>query len=74
MRRRIAKFAIAASLACGSTVAFADDPTGVLLQERHQLPPSNGPVPAFSDWGPCQAGQTQMAFPNAQGYRCVRMR
>lgn len=53
-------------------VAYADDPTGVLLQERGQLPRSNGPLPLFSDNGPCQRGMLQEAFPNWQGYRCIR--
>jgi hypothetical protein len=71
---------IRTSLKCGAVLglllasgaAYADDPTGVLLQERHQLPRSNGPLPRFSDSGPCQRGMQQEAFPNAQGYRCIR--
>jgi hypothetical protein len=53
-------------------VAYADDPTGVLLQERGLLPRSNGPLPLFSDNGPCQRGMVQVSFPNRQGYRCYR--
>jgi hypothetical protein len=59
-------------LAGGAGAAYADDPTGVLEQERGTLPRSNGPLPRFSDSGPCQAGMQQEAFPNSQGYRCIR--
>jgi len=53
-------------------VAYADDPTGVLLQERGAAPRAHGPLPEFSDVGPCQAGMQQESFPNAQGFRCIR--
>lgn len=61
-----------------STAALADDPTGVLLSEQRYY--SGRPLtrqewdnlPAFSDSGPCQFGMQQEAFPNMQGYRCVR--
>jgi hypothetical protein len=59
-------------LLLASGAAYADDPTGVLLQERGLLPRSNGPLPLFSDSGPCQRGMVQEAFPNSQGYRCYR--
>lgn len=61
-----------------STAALADDPTGVLLSEQRYY---NGPpltrqelnnLPAFSDVGPCQPGMQQEAFPNMQGFRCIR--
>ena len=61
-------------MACGAGAAYADDPTGVLEQEHGTLPRSNGPLPRFSDSGPCQRGMQQEAFPNGQGYRCVRAR
>jgi hypothetical protein len=72
---------IRTTLKCGAIVglllgsgafAYADDPTGLLLQQRGELPRSNGPLPKFSDFGPCQRGMQQEAFPNGQGYRCVR--
>jgi len=56
----------------GVGAAYADDPTGVLEQERGTLPHANGPLPRFSDVGPCQRGMQQESFPNAQGYRCIR--
>ncbi len=59
-------------MAGGVGAACADDPTGVLEQERGTLPRANGPLPRFSDAGPCQRGMQQEAFPNSQGYRCVR--
>jgi hypothetical protein len=53
--------------------AFADDPTGVLMQERGQQPKYPGRrLPAFTDGGPCYQGMHQQAFPNTQGYRCYR--
>ena len=61
-----------------SASAYADDPTGVLLSEQRYY---NGPpltreelnnLPAYSDIGPCQPGMEQHAFPNTQGYRCMR--
>jgi hypothetical protein len=54
-----------------SAAAFADDPTGVLLQERGQIPRQNGGSAQFSDVGPCGAGMQSESFPNAQGFRCV---
>ena len=38
MNRHIAKFAIAAVLACGSTVAFADDPTASCSRSAISFP------------------------------------
>lgn len=61
-----------------STSAFADDPTGVLLSEQRwyssqrMTPEELSRLPAFSDVGPCQPGMQQEAFPNMQGYRCIR--
>jgi hypothetical protein len=65
--------AIAAMLAFPGS-AVADDPTGVLLQERGDQPTYPGPLPEFTDGGPCYRGMHQQAFPNSQGYRCVRDR
>ena len=66
--------AILGMLLGSGVVSYADDPTGLLLQQRGQLPRSHGPLPRFSDNGPCQRGMQQEAFPNHQGYRCVRRR
>ena len=74
MRKGLLRCGAVFVLLVASAAAYADDPTGVLLQERGQLPRAEGPQPAFSDVGPCQAGMQQQAFPNAQGYRCVPMR
>ena len=63
---------VALLLGGGVGAAYADDPTGVLEQENGTLPRANGPLPKFSDIGPCQRGMDQIAFPNKQGYRCVR--
>ena len=71
---------IRTSLKCGAVLAlliasgaaYADDPTGVLEQERGLLPRAHGHSARYSDAGPCQAGMRQEAFPNGQGYRCVR--
>jgi hypothetical protein len=57
-----------------ATAAFADDPTGILLQERGYMPRYPGKLPQYSDGGPCYRGMVSEAFPNAQGYRCVRKR
>jgi len=58
--------------------AYADDPTGVLLQEQRAAESpaqhQNGQAPAFSDVGPCQPGTQSESFPNQQGYRCIPMR
>jgi hypothetical protein len=59
-------------LLLASAGAYADDPTGVLEQQRGTLPRAHGHSPKFSDSGPCQRGMQQESFPNAQGYRCVR--
>jgi hypothetical protein len=54
-----------------SAAAFADDPTGVLLHERGQMPRQDGGSAQFSDVGPCGAGMQSESFPNAQGFRCI---
>ena len=74
MRRRILRRA-GAALACLLTCsagAYADDPTGVLLQLRGIAPPypGPGPLPAFTEGGPCYQGMH--AVPRFNGYRCVR--
>jgi len=55
--------------------AYADDPTGVLLQEQRAAESpaqhQNGQAPAFSDVGPCQPGTQSESFPNQQGFRCI---
>ena len=66
------KFGAATVLLLVSASAYADDPTGVLLQERHQMPRQQGHIPRFSDLGPCQRGTQSVPFPNGQGFRCVR--
>ena len=52
--------------------AYADDPTGVLLQQRGLAPryPGPGPLPAIIEGGPCYQGMH--AQPRFNGYRCVR--
>ncbi len=59
-----------------SASAYADDPTGVLWQEQWSKQPLTPAelraLPPFSDVGPCQRGMQQEAFPNSQGYRCIR--
>jgi hypothetical protein len=62
------------ALLVSSSAAFADDPTGVLLQERGEMPRQAGPIPEFSDVGPCGAGTQSESFPNAQGFRCIPRR
>jgi hypothetical protein len=54
--------------------AYADDPTGVLLQERGEAPvyPGPGPLPEFTEGGMCFQGMHSVPFPNLNGYRCVR--
>jgi hypothetical protein len=52
--------------------SYADDPTGLLLQWRGQQPTYPGRLPRYSEGGPCYKGMHQQAFPNSQGYRCVR--
>ena len=70
-------FTVSATLAlllASSAAAYADDPTGVLMQEqrahhwRHHTYEGRA---AFSDVGPCGPGTQSVAFPNAQGFRCV---
>jgi hypothetical protein len=52
--------------------AYADDPTGVLLQQRGMAPqyPGPGPLPAYTEVGPCFQGMH--TAPRFNGYRCVR--
>jgi hypothetical protein len=64
--------AVLALLMASSAGSYADDPTGILLQERGQQPTYPGRLPRFTDGGPCYKGMHQQAFPNAQGYRCYR--
>jgi hypothetical protein len=76
MTRQILKCGAVLTLLLASASAYADDPTGVLLQERRAAAPDNGrmnggPPAAFSDVGPCQAGMQSEPFPNGQGYRCI---
>jgi hypothetical protein len=54
--------------------AYADDPTGVLLQERGEAPVYPGPIPEFTEGGVCYQGMHSEPFPNLSGYRCVRNR
>jgi hypothetical protein len=72
--KNIFRFGAVASLLLVSATAFADDPTGVLLQERGQMPRQNGASAQFSDVGPCGAGMQSESFPNAQGFRCIPRR
>jgi hypothetical protein len=74
------KFGAVLAFLLTSAGAYADDPTGVLQQERqanqpmahkHHKAMKSGRA-AFSDSGPCQRGMQSEPFPNAQGYRCVR--
>ena len=74
MTKTVLKLAAAAALLLSAVSAYADDPTGVLLQERGLAPGQNGPVATFSDVGPCRAGAQSEPFPNQQGFRCVPMR
>jgi hypothetical protein len=75
MIRTVLKCSTVLALLSASGVAYADDPTGVLLQERRAAQTSPdmryGQQPAFSDVGPCQAGMQSEPFPNGQGFRCV---
>jgi hypothetical protein len=74
MNSRALKFGAVLALLLASGSAFADDPTGVLLQERGLAPRYSGPLPEFLDHGPCPEGMHSEAFPNAQQYRCIRNR
>jgi len=73
MTRKILQIGVIAALLVASSAAFADDPTGVLLRERGEIPTyaPRGYAPAFSDVGPCQPGTQSEAFQNAQDYRCI---
>jgi hypothetical protein len=74
MTRGILKAGAILALLVTSASAFADDPTALLERQRGYAPRYPGKLPAYSDGGPCYRGEQQMAFPNAQGYRCVRKR
>jgi hypothetical protein len=74
MTGRVLKFGAVLALLLAPGSAFADDPTGVLLQERGLAPKYDGPLPEFLDHGPCPQGMQSVAFPNAQQYRCIRDR
>jgi hypothetical protein len=76
MTRQILKCGAVLTLLLTSASAYADDPTGVLLQERRAAVPDHGsrnggPPAEFSDVGPCQPGTQSEPFPNGQGYRCI---
>jgi hypothetical protein len=59
-------------LLASAPVAFADDPTTVLLAMRGMTPPWPGPVvPAFLARGPCYQHMHYESFPIG-GYRCIR--
>jgi hypothetical protein len=68
----------AIALLAAPASAYADDPTGVLLQEQRAAESpaqhQNGQTPAFSDVGPCQPGTQSEPFPNQQGFRCIPKR
>jgi hypothetical protein len=66
--------AVLALLLASAGGAFADDPTGVLLQQQGDAPryPGPGPLPAFTEGGVCYQGMHTVPFPNLSGYRCVR--
>jgi hypothetical protein len=61
-----------ALLLAPAAVAYADDPTGVLLQQRGEAPRYPGPVPAFKEGGMCYQGMHTQPWFNSFGYRCVR--
>jgi hypothetical protein len=64
--------AVLALLLAPAAGAYADDPTGVLLQERGDAPYYPGPLPAFTEGGICYQGMHSEPFPNLEGYRCIR--
>lgn len=72
MTRATMKFGAVVALLLTAGAAYADDPTGVLLQERGQLPAYPGPLPEVTYTGPCYQGMHSESFPNTQGFRCVR--
>jgi hypothetical protein len=61
-----------AFLLAPAALAYADDPTGVLLQQRGDAPRYPGPLPAFTEGGVCYQGMHTEPFNNMSGYRCVR--
>ena len=73
MTRSGLKVGAVAVLLFSSGVAFADDPTSVLLQQKghHRAPGAHGMI---SYVGPCGPGTQSQAFPNPQGFRCVPKR
>jgi hypothetical protein len=76
MMRQMLQCGAVLTLLLVSASAYADDPTGVLEQEQWAKQPltaqERAQLPAFSDGGPCQRGMQSEAFPNTQGYRCIR--
>jgi hypothetical protein len=61
-----------ALLLAPAAVAYADDPTGELLQQRGLAPryPGPGPLPAYIEGGVCFQGMH--SEPSVfSGYRCV---
>ncbi|WP_158813885.1 hypothetical protein [Methylocapsa sp. S129] len=68
--------AVFALLLVPTVSAYADDPVGVMLQDRGEAPryPGPGPVPEFTEGGVCFQGMHTEPFPNMDGYRCVRNR
>jgi hypothetical protein len=74
MSRSISVCGAVFALMLASGAAYADDPTGVLLQQRGDAPIYPGPLPEFTEGGVCYQGMHAEAFPNLNGYRCVRDR
>ena len=73
MSRSILRMGAAlALLLAPAVVAYADDPTGLLLRERGDAPRYPGPLPAFTEGGVCYQGMHTQSFNNMSGYRCVR--
>jgi hypothetical protein len=64
--------AVFALLLASVASASADDPTGVLLQQRGLAPVYPGPLPEFTEGGICYQGMHTQSFPNTEGFRCVR--
>jgi hypothetical protein len=56
--------AILALLMASAAGAYADNPTAVLEQERGYVLRYPGPLPEFSDSGPCYLGMHSQPFPN----------
>lgn len=66
--------AVLTLLLASSAGSYADDPTGLLLQERGEAPRYPGRLPAFTEGGVCFQGMHMEPFPNQAGYRCIRNR